>query len=308
MLLPGNSVSLSAVETTGIIEAIPLTNNNVALSWTPTKRNAEYRIYSDMGTGYGVYLYKGSTNQPAFLDQWARPGANYNYRVTHQDDIERFLYQADVTTFGNAQPVQPVITSIIPAPTALPPDTILLGLVSDNNFTDKFNTLHIAGEVRNDSNLDVSHGRVVVTFYDAGGAIIGTTTGQTLLDVIPPGEISPFSITLSHPTGLSSYSLRAVARSVATQSQPQLSVIEVRHYEDNIGFLHIKGVVENVGQFASKHTQVAAIIYGRNGQVINVGFAVTDPPIVHPGRRATYDVTFTYYPRYSSQRVIPYDK
>ncbi len=241
----------------------------------------------------------------------------YSYRITRlETGREVVLAQANTSTFGDkiaasnslAAQSQLSTLSVVPAPTALPSDAVLLGLVSDNNFTDNFNTLTIAGEVRNDSNLDVGQTNITVTFYDTTGSVIGMANGETMLEVIPPGETSPFLITLTRPAGLTSYSLRAVARPVTPKLDAQLFVVEVKRYEDEAGFFHVKGVIQNVGNTVAKRTKVAAVIYGRDGGVINVGFTYVTPTTLAPGNQATYDVIFTYYPRYLTQAVIPFEE
>jgi hypothetical protein len=290
------------------MEVVPLTNNSLALSWPRTEKNAHYRVYSDMGSGYGVYVAKGTTSTPAYLDEYLQPSAVYHYRLTElQGEQEVILQQTSQATLSQSQPRQ-IITSMVTAPPALSADTVTLTLVSDHHYTDNFNTLHLVGEVQNDSEVTVGQTEIEVTFYNETGAVIGTTRGQTLLLVIPPHESAPFSLTLSQPQGLSSYKLQAVARPVEAVAASQLSVVEVRRYEDNTGFFHVKGVVENVGSVASKQIQVAAVIYARKGEVINVGFVVANPPILLPGKRATYDILFTYYPQYTSQRVLVFEK
>jgi len=185
---------------------------------------------------------------------------------------------------------------------------VLLGLVSDHNFTDNFNTLTIAGEVRNDSAQDVGQTNITVTFYDAAGVVIDVAHGETILDVIPPGQTSPFLINLTRPTGLTSYSLRATARPVAAKPTAQFAVVGVRRFEDDAGFFHIKGIVQNAGTTAAQRVKVAAIIYGRDGRIINVNFAYVNPPQLAPGQKAVYDVIFTYYPGYFKQAVIPFEE
>lgn len=74
----------------GSIEAIPMTNGSIALSWIPINKTARYRVYSDMGTGYGVYILKTETRHPAFLDQWLRRGLSYTYRLAHQTKAGEF--------------------------------------------------------------------------------------------------------------------------------------------------------------------------------------------------------------------------
>jgi hypothetical protein len=307
----------AAANTAGLVKAIPLTNASIALSWAPAGKAVQYRIYSDMGSGFGVYVHKADVNEPAFVDDMLQPGRAYKYRVTRwETNQEIVLAQTQSATFGSQATVgtglasqRPVLTATVaPAPTALPADAVLLGLLSDNSFTDEFNTLNIVGEVRNDSNLDAGQTDITVTFYDTAGAVIGTANGETILDVIPPGEISPFLITLSRPPGIASYSLRAVARPVAPELNAQLSVVQVKRYEDDTGFFHIQGVVENTGSVVARRTKVVAIIYGRGGSVINVGFTYVNPPILAPGQRAKYEVIFTYFPKYVSQKVIPFEE
>ena len=79
-------------------------------------------------------------------------------------------------------------------------------------------------------------------------------------------------------------------------------------FEDDAGFFHIKGVIKNVGNRVAKRVKVAAVIYGRDSRVINVGFTSPAPSTLSPGEQAVYDVIFTYYPRYASQAVIPFEE
>lgn len=296
-------------------KAVPLTNSSIALSWPVAQTAAQYHIYSDMGTGYGVFVYKAETTEAAFVDEMLRKGLTYSYRITQLNgDQETVLAQTQTTTFGyqvsdDETPASAQIStlSVIPAPTALPPDAVLLGLVSDNTFTDNFNTLTIVGEVRNDSNLDVGQTDITITFYDNTNTVIGTARGETMLETIPPGSTSPFLITLSRPSGLASYSLRAIARPADAKLKAQLSVVELKRYEDEAGFFHVKGMIKNAGNTVARRIKVAAVIYGRDGKVINVGFVYVTPPTLAPGQQAAYDVIFTYFPRYFTQAVIPFE-
>ncbi|MFN8455795.1 MAG: FxLYD domain-containing protein [Anaerolineae bacterium] len=301
----------------GLVDAVALTNSSIGLSWTPVSRTAQYRIYSDMGSGYGVYLYKTEVNEPAFVDKALKAGVPYCYRVTHvAANQEVVLAQTEMATLGNGstpagglasqRPLTP--TTVIPVPTALPPDAVILGLMSDNSFTDDFNTLNIVGEVRNDSPTDVGQAHIAVTFYDSTGVIVGAAEGQTLLEVIPPGETAPFLITVSRPPGFTSYSLRAVGRPAQAKHNAQLAVIQVKRFEDEAGFLRIRGVIQNTGSIVSERTKIVAIIYGRGHNIINLGFTYVEPPTLAPGERANYEVIFTYYPKYVSQKVIPFEE
>lgn len=300
-----------------LVDAVALTNSSIGLSWLPAAKIAQYRVYSDMGSGFGVYLYKTEVNEPAFVDKTLRTGRSYRYRVTYTTaNQEVVLAQTEMTTLGSGSAPgvsltdsRPITnTTIIPAPTALPPDAVILGLMSDNSFTDDFNTLNIVGEVRNDSPMDIGQAHIAVTFYDSTGAVIATADGETLLEVIPPGETAPFLVTVSRPAGFTSYSLRAVGRPVQPKHGAQLAITQVKRFEDEAGFFHIKGTIQNTGSSISERTKVVAIIYGRGNNIINLGFTYVDPPTLAPGEHANYEVIFTYYPKYVSQKVIPFEE
>lgn len=309
-LAEGNprSTNLSSVA-----KAILLPENHISLIWEPVGTGTIYRIYSDMGSGFGVYVYKTNSTRPSFIDRDLRPQSNYTYRVTHLKKDQEFISaQTQAYSLDNKdEPIEsnkPISSQPIPAPTALPADTVLLGLVSDNRFVDDFGNLTIVGEVRNDSNSSVGQAQILVSFYDAAGAIIDTTQGKTLLNIILPGETSPFLITIPRPSNLETHSLQATARPVTSALKAQLSVVEVRRFEDEVGFFHVKGVIKNIGNRLATRVKVATVIYGRDGQVINVGFTSAVPFKLTPGQQATYDVIFTYYPRYFSQLVIPFEE
>lgn len=267
-----------------------------------------------MGRGFGVYIHKAVATQAEFVDDGLRPNNRYRYRLVSPEADSTFVETTANTSHRvmatqNYLGVPSVSTiSVTPAPTALPADTVLLGLLSDNKYTDNFGVLNIVGEVRNDSNVPVGRGEIAITFYDAAGTVIGTTRGQPMIEVIAPGETSPFMIDLPRPPGLASYSLRAVAHPVTADLSPQLAVTELRRFEDETGFLHIKGQIRNSGKITAKRVKVAAILYGRDGRVINVGFTYVIPPILRPDETAAYDILFTYYPRYATQVVIPFEE
>src|SRR5690606_8034422 len=116
----------------------------------------QYGVYSDMGSGFGLYIHKTNTDQPNFIDDNLHLGNSYTYKITRlTENDEVVLAQTHAfTPETNRQPhpQEEVVTrQISPVPTVLPADTIVLGLVSDNRFVDEFGNLTIAGEVRNDS-------------------------------------------------------------------------------------------------------------------------------------------------------------
>jgi hypothetical protein len=295
------------------MEATPLADNSISLSWKTVADAIAYRIYSDMGTGYGVYLFKTETRQPTLTDTGLRPASRYQYRVravmssgevATAWDSAVTLGRAPVASTGDASaPVAPEPTPasirVTPAPTPLPPDTIILGLLSATDYADDVdNTLTIVGEVRNDSHLDVGHAIVTATFYGTDNQVVSEVSGPTMRHTLVPGMRTPFIITLPRPPGVANYSLRATGRPVTlTPTDAELVVVNTRRFEDNSGFYHVAGVIENQGTRRVEQARVIVTLYDRGGRVVNVGFAYPQPSSLTPGVRADFDVAFTYYPK-----------
>lgn len=300
------------------VEAVALTDGGIGLTWEQVPGAGKYRVYTNVGLDYGPYIYKTTVEEAALVDDSPRGGVDYRYRVVAVlDGGEVPLQEARVTTFSSgpvahaadAAPasvsyVPAIPVEVTPAPTALPPDTVILGIISDNNYVDELDTLTVVGEVRNDASLDVGQATVDVTFYDSSGSIIGRAQGRTLLASIPPGAASPFMLSLPRPPGLADYSLRATARPTPPEAGAQLVVIKSVRHEDDTGFYHVEGVVENAGTVTVPRARVIVTLYTRGRQVINVGFDYPQPSRLAPGERASFDVTFTYYPKVVSHSVI----
>jgi hypothetical protein len=371
------------------IKATSLTGNSVSLSWEPIPDAAAYRVYSDMGTGYGVYLLKAETRQHELTDTSLRAGVRYQYRVGSVTSAgEMAIAWIDAVTPGQAdlqakadqsapwhEPPVPVLSRppvlappaqasppapaagpgpaptvgsgdgaphmqagqtdprtqgrvpitnaeeasalaapkpapspvrVTPAPTPLPPDTIILGLLSASDYADDVeDTLTIVGEVRNDSHLDVAQAVVTATFYGTDGQVIGEVSGSTILHTLAPGIRSPFIITMPRPAGLANYSMRATGRPVSlTTTRPELNVVNTRRFEDTTGFYHVAGVIENPSDRRVEQARVVVTLYDRAGRVVNVGFAYPQPSSLSPSDRADFDVTFNYYPKVFSHLAI----
>ncbi|MGQ9785910.1 MAG: FxLYD domain-containing protein [Anaerolineae bacterium] len=292
------------------------------LSWQPVHRAVSYRLHSDMGSGFGIYILRAEVEGNSFVDTHLRPTTAYHYRVVAlKHDNERLLTNLTVTT-----PPQPALASIgsrmlmtlltptraavtvTPAPTPLPPDTIILGLLSASDYVDEIDGyLVIVGEVRNDSNMNVGNAVVSVVLYDAQGERKGEIEGKPVLSTLAPGERSPFIIKMERPSSEVHYSVRATARAKSkfhTSSTPMVHVSSSRRFEDDIGLYHIAGVVKNKGTRYVAQARVVVILYNRGGEVVNVGFGYPKPAALAPGEYADFDVTFTYYPKVVRHTVL----
>jgi len=190
----------------------------------------------------------------------------------------------------------PTPRRIVVTPTPLPPDTVLLGLMSSHEYEDDLGFITIVGEVRNDLQMNVGKVLVTATFYSASGDVIDEVSTSTMMDILPPGQRSPFALTLPRPVDLWEYSLRITARPTLEQPLTGLEVVQSYVYEDEVGFYHVTGEVENTGQRTADRVQVIVTLYDKWGKIVNAGFVYSEPRRVSPGGKAAFDCSFNYYP------------
>ncbi len=305
------------VHQTEDLQFSPLPDGGLALGWPPAvgQPDEPYRIYSDMGTGYGVYIYQGSTRATTFVDALLQPETAYAYKVEAGTgrtlaagstvSLPAHTPQAEVASSpANQAETLPSNVTVIPAPTALPVNAVLLGLMSDAGYVDEVNTFNIVGEVRNDSNLDVGNVSVGVNFYDASGASVSEVRGETMVRSLSPGRRAPFRISVPYQANMTNYSVRAVGQSVPRKLSPQIALVSTKAYEDNIGFYHVSGVIKNMGAVQVSRVKVIATLYGRGGAIVNADFAYPAPATLNPGEQADFDVAFTYFPNVIDRDII----
>lgn len=100
-----------------------------------------------------------------------------------------------------------------PPQTLTQPPNVAPRILSENNYLDSYGTLHIVGEVINESYEPMNSVQVTATFYDANNGVVGTSFDYTSPSSLQPGQRAPFDITASErtmPTYLiASYTLSA---------------------------------------------------------------------------------------------------
>jgi hypothetical protein len=74
----------------------------------------------------------------------------------------------------------------------------MISILSSSSFTDDLGDYHVVSEVRNNSPTDsMNYVKIVSTFYDNTGKVVGTDFTYTNVDVLRPAEKSSFEIILN---------------------------------------------------------------------------------------------------------------
>jgi len=138
---------------------------------------------------------------------------------------------------------------------------------NDHKYLGDDGTIHIVGEIINESDKPINQVNVIAIFYSDGNSVYQTSTENlTSIDLMVTENIS----------NVDYYTLDVDYK----VTQPKDQVIEITSSElsygpvDNIA---IQGTVANNGEITANMVKVIATLYDRDGNVIAVSQARTEP-------------------------------
>jgi hypothetical protein len=105
-------------------------------------------------------------------------------------------------------PVNTLATLPVLLPETIQPIQIPPRVLSHSSYVNNIGSLHIVGEVINESYQTVRFVKITATFYDVNNAVIGTDFAYTSPSTLQPGQRAPFDIIVfegSIPTHLLAY-------------------------------------------------------------------------------------------------------
>lgn len=160
---------------------------------------------------------------------------------------------------------------------------------------------HVVGEVQNNGSTALEYVRIEATFYDQNGREQSTSKAYALLNILLPGEISPFRIQEHVGSEASRYSLNVVDWD-ETDRQPcrGFQVLnQTGEIDDLMDWYHIFGTYENVGAADANGAQVVATCYDQAGEVVGVGWGTES--LLEPSEATSFDVVV--FPADSATRI-----
>ncbi|HXG07874.1 MAG TPA: CFI-box-CTERM domain-containing protein [Nitrososphaera sp.] len=146
------------------------------------------------------------------------------------------------------------------------------------SYIDETKIMHILGEIRNDSDSAMKNVRITISFYDSEGNLLDEYQRAPALQVINPGESSPFEILL-----LDSDTVERVANFTMTAQgqntelkEKQLEIISSNSRLDILGTYYINAAARNNGQERADNAIMIATLYDKDGRVIAIGHALAE--------------------------------
>jgi hypothetical protein len=156
----------------------------------------------------------------------------------------------------------------------------------------------IFGLIENQGDLPVYDIKISYTLYDTDGMIVGSDTismWTSGLDTIPPKQDIPFRITTSGITNITNYKF-----DIQYDTESYVFVPYRNFEQNNVNIkkaenkLIISGEIKNIGNEISKGTTVMAVLYDKDGKIIDVLSADTNPVEINLGETASFVIKESY--------------
>ena len=140
---------------------------------------------------------------------------------------------------------------------------------NDHKYIGDDGTLHIVGEIVNETDKPINQVEITAIFYSDGSNVYETNT-ENLTNMIMPGMNGVFDLMITEDIGHVDYYILDVDFKI---TQPKEQVIEITSSEFTYGpvnSLAIQGTVANNGEITANMVKVIATLYDRDGNVVTV--------------------------------------
>jgi len=183
-------------------------------------------------------------------------------------------------------PEEPDAGPLIPTPTPVPV------LISDTViYETPAGSFWMLGSVTNQNAEPVERIAVEATLLDEDGRVLARGQAAATLEVVAPGEKSPFAVLFRSVDGpFSTYRVEVLSADVLQhQGRFYLDFAIPSHggKEAAAGALEVSGTVANTGD-AIAACSVVLVAYDAAGRIVAVREIATDPPILGPGEEGAF--------------------
>jgi len=165
-----------------------------------------------------------------------------------------------------------------------------LQITSSTSYDDG-DWLYLIGNVKNVSDTAISWVGVSVALFDANDQVLNVSYNFTMLDIIPPGESTPFSINLTNNwQGTARYEL-FVNGSEDVLPEPVVELASSNSYQDESGWCYTEGEVKNIGSEPLDFITVVVGFYDASNNLVGTGWTFADSDSLAPGAIAPFSVS-----------------
>jgi hypothetical protein len=161
-------------------------------------------------------------------------------------------------------------------------------ILSHSTYVDSSGYFRIVGEVQNMGQDNTEKNKIIATFYDEQGAPNLTASCDCYLDVVKPGEKSPFEIVFPSPLNLVDYALTAAWQVTDTEPNRQIVPREIEAKIDVDGYYTVTGQVTNTNEKPIDIMMIVGSFYDSEGTIVATGIAFADVTPLQTGETANF--------------------
>ena len=171
---------------------------------------------------------------------------------------------------------------------------------NDQQYIGNDGSLHIVGEIENNSNVPLNQIKITANLLDENGFQIAQVNGNPINNVVMPGMNGVFDIIItgSDSRNVVDYDLEFDYKI----AEPKNQVIHITSSEikqNAQGNLIISGTLENRGEVTANMINVIATLYDRDGTVVAISSVEIQPDFLRAG-----DTNFFIIPIYEKSQSI----
>ena len=176
------------------------------------------------------------------------------------------------------------ILLIVPLLLVIHPAFADVFIQNDQQYISDDGSLHIVGEVENNSNVPLNQIKITANLLDKNGYQVNQVNGKPINNVIMPGMTGAFDIIVTDPNSyiIDDYDLELDYK-IAEPKNQVIEIVSSELKKNNQGNFVISGVLENQGEITANMINVVATLYDRNGDVLTVSSVQLQPDFLRSG-------------------------
>ncbi len=215
---------------------------------------------------------------------------------------------AAITPTLTPTPTSTATPTMTPTPTATPVPPHVKVLSGTYSYTGNEGSLHILGEIENQTGSAVSDLTIESNLKDSKNKVLESQVESIYLSYLPAGKRTCFHVIyIDPPSGWSSYTFSEPAYSIAAGVKPDLQVTSQDGvYTSSDGEYTLSGKVKNNGNSTVFMVKVIGILYDSRGRIRGCAYDYIDSSTLSlfPGESRSFAIE--YYGRNFSD-VDDYD-
>jgi hypothetical protein len=154
-------------------------------------------------------------------------------------------------------------------------------ILSHSSYVDSYGYFHVVGEVENVGKCNTEQNKILVSFFGENGTTYATGWGPCYVEIITPGEKSPFEVVfLTAPQG-DEYRLTTDCKSTDVQPRRGVTFRAVTSSIDSEARYVVTGQIVNESSDAIDDAMIICTCYDTSDSVVAVGLGFADASPIH---------------------------